>query len=136
MLREKPKTRKCLIIENSHRKRVDKEGPSSAYSPRDSKTQRREGSSIKNSHIIANVKRFPCKTRQQTNIWCIPAVVEAAMKYLDPTAVVDQKNLVEEYVKTKEFMTISYESLKDNVLIPKFGSRFCFFIEVHPEFEE
>jgi hypothetical protein len=91
---------------------------------------------MKKSHTIANVKGFPCKTRQQTKIWCIPAVVEAVMKYHDPTAVVDQKLLVEEYVKTKEFITISYDSLKDNVLIPKFGSEFCFFIEVHPEFEE
>ena len=104
--------------------------------PWSKKTQQNEGSSVKNGHTIANVNSFPCKIRQQTKIWCIPAVVEAVMKYLDPNEIVDQKLLVEEYVKTEEFKTISYESLRDSVLIPKFGSEFCFFIEVRSEFEE
>lgn len=74
---------------------------------------------MKNGYTIANVERFPRRIRQPTKNLCIPAVVEAVMKYLDPTEAVDQKLLVEEYVKTKEFKTISYESLKDTVLIPK-----------------
>lgn len=58
------------------------------------------------------------------------------MKYLDSSVTVDQKILVEEYKKIKEFKSISYESLKDTVLIPKFGSKFCFIVYVYPRFED
>jgi hypothetical protein len=62
--------------------------------------------------------------------------VEAAMKYVDPSVTISHEFLVEEYMKTKEFKSISYTNLKEAVLVPLFGSKFCFDIEAHHEFEE
>ena len=91
---------------------------------------------IMEESTISDLKRFPCYIRQETPIWCIPATVEAVMKYLDPSLVLEQKSLVEEYIKSRDFGTICYANFKDAVLEPRFGTEFCFTIEIFPEFED
>jgi hypothetical protein len=79
------------------------------------------------SWIVMNAVFDRFQTIPQLPGYCIPACVEAAMKYLDPLSEVDQADLMERYEREAGDRTsISFGSIKEKVLDPIYGSRFSF----------
>lgn len=88
-------------------------------------------SQLQNFKLIEKVNVFPIDIKQFSPLWCIPATIEAVLKYHDPALPASQLTLVDNYRKEDPGFDISFHNIVERVLISSYGDHFEFEVKNH-----